>query len=55
MELLQRLLCGEEGQGLSEYALIIALVAVLLIGTLIAFKDKIAAVFNGINFTSSGS
>lgn len=49
LDVLKRLVCGEEGQGLSEYALIIALVAVLLVGSLIAFKDKIVDVFNDIN------
>ncbi len=33
----------EEGQGLVEYALIIALVAILLVGALMALKDGIAA------------
>jgi pilus assembly protein Flp/PilA len=53
LEALRSFLVEEEGQGLSEYALIIALVAVLLIGSLIALKDKIAAVFEGINFGGS--
>ena len=35
----------EEGQGMTEYALIIALIAVGLIALLIAFKDKIGQVF----------
>ena len=38
----------ESGQGMTEYGLIIALVAVLLIGTLTAFKDKLVTLFNGI-------
>lgn len=52
-ELMKRLVTEEEGQGLTEYGLIIALVAVLLIGTLVAFKDKIAGVFNSMSFTPS--
>ena len=36
----------EEGQGMVEYALIIALVAVLLILALTAFRGNIANVFN---------
>ncbi len=49
--MLKRLWKEEEGQGMTEYGLIIALIAVLLIGTLVAFKDKIAAVFTGMKFT----
>ncbi len=36
----------EVGQGLTEYALIIALVAVGLIGILILFRNEIGNVFN---------
>jgi len=38
----------EEGQGLVEYALIIALVAVLLIVALVALKDQISTTFSNI-------
>lgn len=38
----------EEGQGLVEYALIIALVSVLLVVSLTALKDGIAGVFSDI-------
>jgi len=47
-----RLFKEEDGQGMTEYALIIALVAVLLIGSVVIFKDKIKAVFEGINFAA---
>lgn len=43
----------EEGQGMVEYALIISLIAVALIGTLVALKGSIAGVFSGINFSGS--
>lgn len=49
-----RLLRDEKGQGMVEYALIIALVAILLIAGLIAFKDQIAAVFTSITTALSG-
>jgi len=50
MNLMMRLFKEEDGQGMTEYALIIALVAVLLIGSVVIFKDKIKAVFEGIKF-----
>lgn len=45
MELMKSLWSDESGQGLTEYAVIIALVAVGLILVLIAFRDAIAQVF----------
>ncbi|HEY3111869.1 MAG TPA: Flp family type IVb pilin [Chloroflexota bacterium] len=39
----------EEGQGLVEYALIIALVAVLLTGALTLLQGGISTVFGSIN------
>jgi Flp pilus assembly pilin Flp len=39
---------GEEGQGLVEYALIIALVSVLLVGALTALQGGIAGAFTTI-------
>lgn len=38
----------ERGQGMVEYALIIAFVAILIIGSLTIFKDKIVALFTTI-------
>lgn len=38
----------EEGQGLVEYALIIALVAILIILALVALKDQISTTFSTI-------
>lgn len=46
MQLIKNLWNDESGQGLTEYAVIIALVAVGLILVLIAFRDAIATVFN---------
>jgi pilus assembly protein Flp/PilA len=45
----------ESGQGLTEYALIIALVAIGLIIVLVAFRDEIANVFNRIRTTLSNA
>ncbi len=40
-----RFMAEEAGQGLTEYALIIALVAVALIATLVLFRNSIGRVF----------
>ena len=46
LKALARFWNDESGQGLTEYALIIALVAVGLIGILILFRNEIGNVFN---------
>jgi len=51
MEIMKRLFKEEEGQGLVEYALIIAVVSIGLVIALGAFKDDIAAVFTKIKAT----
>ena len=38
---IKRFLTEEEGQGTTEYILIVALIAIALIGTFVAFRDKI--------------
>jgi pilus assembly protein Flp/PilA len=48
---LKNLFVEEEGQALTEYGLIIGLIAVGCILVLVAFKDKIVELFNGITFT----
>ena len=45
---IEELVRGEEGQGLTEYALIIALVAVALVGAVVVFREQIADIFNNI-------
>jgi pilus assembly protein Flp/PilA len=45
----------ESGQGLTEYALILALVSVGLIVVLILFRDNIGAVFDRIIETLRGA
>jgi pilus assembly protein Flp/PilA len=54
-ELFTSLWKDESGQGLTEYALIIALVAIGLIIVLVAFRNEIGAVFNRIRTTLSNS
>lgn len=57
MGILKKLWQEEAGQGMTEYGLIIALVAVALIVTLGLFKDKIKELFDSINLdeTPTGS
>ena len=38
----------EEGQGMVEYALIIALVVIVVIGVLVLLGDELIAIFNNI-------
>ncbi|CRK81533.1 Flp family type IVb pilin [Neobacillus massiliamazoniensis] len=45
---IKNLVLKEEGQALTEYGLIIALVAVLLVGSLIALKEQLITVFKNI-------
>jgi Flp pilus assembly pilin Flp len=45
MQLLKNLWNDESGQGLTEYAVIVALVAIGLILVLVAFREAIAQVF----------
>jgi pilus assembly protein Flp/PilA len=47
-DLMRRFWTDESGQGLTEYALIIALVSVGLILVLGLFRDELEAVFNRI-------
>lgn len=49
MELMRRLVKDESGQALSEYGLVLGLVVIAVIGSLVAFKDKITAMFTKIN------
>jgi pilus assembly protein Flp/PilA len=48
-EMLERLFSRGRGQGLVEYALIIALVAIVVIGTLILLGPQIASIFKNIS------
>lgn len=55
MNMIKRLWNEEEGQGMTEYGLIIALVAVALIGILFAFREKLQNMFESVNLPTSGS
>lgn len=48
MELLKTFWNDETGQGLTEYAAIIALVSLGLMLVLIAFRDELGRIFNAI-------
>lgn len=48
MDLMKRLIVEEEGQGMVEYALIIALISVVAITTLGLIGDEIKTVFGKI-------
>ncbi|HHY46591.1 MAG TPA: Flp family type IVb pilin [Firmicutes bacterium] len=47
-KLLKRLFCEQDGQGMVEYGLIIALVAVVVIGALTLLGDQLKALFDGV-------
>ena len=47
-ELFKSFWTDESGQGLTEYAVIIALVSIALLVVLAAFRDELASVFNEI-------
>lgn len=45
MDLFKRFVQEEEGQGMTEYALIVALIAVAVIAVMIIFRNQIRSVF----------
>ena len=55
MSFLNRFWKDESGQGLTEYALIIALVSVALIAALIVFRNQIGGVFDRMSGTLNNS
>jgi Flp pilus assembly pilin Flp len=46
MELIKRFRTDESGQGLTEYASIVALVSIALMLVLIAFRDELGRIYN---------
>jgi pilus assembly protein Flp/PilA len=49
LELVRRLVREEEGQGMAEYGLILALIAVVVIAVLAALGNKLKAKFEEVN------
>jgi Flp pilus assembly pilin Flp len=48
MEMMKAFWTNESGQGLTEYASIVALVSVALILVLVAFRDELARIYNAM-------
>ena len=48
LSLFERFWTEDSGQGLTEYALILALVSIGLIAVLVVFRDAIGGIFNRI-------
>lgn len=48
LEMFKGLFVEEEGQGMTEYGLILGLIAVAVIGVLITLGDEINGVFNNL-------
>lgn len=55
MQTLKRFLAEESGQGLTEYALILALVSVGLMTVLVLFRDSIGRTFDKITEVLDGA
>lgn len=53
-EMVKRFLQDEEGANMVEYALLVALIGVLLIGTIAALKDGIGAAFTSATGALTG-
>jgi pilus assembly protein Flp/PilA len=45
----------EEGQGMAEYGLILAGVAILVIGAVFALGGRVEGLFDSLDFTNPGS
>ncbi len=48
LDLFKKFWADDSGQGLTEYATIVALVSVALILVLIAFRDEVAGIYNAM-------
>ncbi|MDW7650965.1 MAG: Flp family type IVb pilin [Bacillota bacterium] len=54
-EMVKRLFVEESGQGMTEYALILALVSIIAIGALITMGDTIKTIFGNITTGLGGA
>lgn len=48
MEKLKQLVSEEEGQGMTEYGLVLGLIAVAAVAALALLRDQIVAMFDGV-------
>lgn len=55
MKLLKTFWNDESGQGLTEYAAIVALVSVGLLAVLVAFRGELGRIFRGITAELNGA
>ena len=55
LKLAKRFFCEEEGQGMAEYGLILALVAIAAIVALGFLGDELNNIFNNVKDTLAGS
>lgn len=46
MNALKALVRGEEGQGLTEYGLVLGIIAVAVVGLIATFRNEIVAIYN---------
>lgn len=53
--MLKKFLMDENGQGMVEYGLILALIAVVVIVALTALGPKISGIFNGVSNKINGA
>ncbi|NHC41382.1 Flp family type IVb pilin [Bacillus sp. MM2020_1] len=49
MKKMKALLTEEQGQGMTEYGLVLAGIAVVVVGAVVILKDKIGAIFTSIS------
>jgi pilus assembly protein Flp/PilA len=48
MNMVKRLIIEEEGQGMTEYALVLAVIAIGIVGTVSLFKDEIVGLWENM-------
>lgn len=48
MDLLKKLFVEEEGQGMTEYGLVLGVIAIAVVGTLVALRDQINEMFQEV-------